>query len=266
MKPRFLTTIAASAALLLAAGCDRGADPDADAGAEPTAAAALEAGRDAAADAADAAAADAAAADAAAADATPVAQSAGRFELGTHYERLSPTQRTMTSDATQIEVAEGFWYGCPHCFNAEPFFERWLETKPDYVNFVRLPVTWNEVTRVHARVFYTAEALDKLDEMHTAIFREIHENGGRLLSEEELVAFFGRFDVSPAEFEEAWSSPTVTNVKLGRADEYNRRYKIDSVPTVIVNGKYKTDVGMAGGHEALIELIDELAAIEHTAH
>jgi protein dithiol oxidoreductase (disulfide-forming) len=43
----------------------------------------------------------------------------------------------------------------------------------------------------------------------------------------------------------------------------NRRYRIDSVPAVIVNGKYKTDIGMAGGEPQLFELIGELANSEH---
>jgi protein dithiol oxidoreductase (disulfide-forming) len=41
-----------------------------------------------------------------------------------------------------------------------------------------------------------------------------------------------------------------------------RRYRIDQVPTLIVNGKYLTDVGLAGGPEQLLELLNDLAASE----
>jgi thiol:disulfide interchange protein DsbA len=40
----------------------------------------------------------------------------------------------------------------------------------------------------------------------------------------------------------------------------NRRYKITGTPTVIVNGKYVTDVGMAGSEDKLFEVINALAA------
>ena len=50
--------------------------------------------------------------------------------------------------------------------------------------------------------------------------------------------------------------------KLQRADELNRRYRIQSVPTIIVNGKYTTDGGQAGSYDDLIALIDELVATE----
>src|SRR5690606_17094017 len=123
----------------------------------------------------------------------------GRFQLGVHYERLAPTQPT-SSSPDQVEVAEVFWYGCPHCYAFEPQLARWAEQRPEYVSFVRIPALWNPVLRTHARAFYTAEALGKLDEMHTALFTEIHENGNPLDTREALGAFFARFGVEAAEF------------------------------------------------------------------
>ena len=51
-----------------------------------------------------------------------------------------------------------------------------------------------------------------------------------------------------------------SNVK--RAVDLNKRYRITSTPTVIVNGKYVTDAGMAGSEEKLFEVINALAARE----
>lgn len=276
MKLRLVTIIAACAALTLVAACggpETTATGTAPAASAPTGAAddggaagaAAEAGTAAQAEAAAEAeaAADAVAADAAGAE--TVAESVGRFKLGTHYGRLSPTQRTMVADADSVEVTEAFWYGCPHCYAAEPFFQSWLESKPDYVTFVRLPITWDEVAVAHARLYYTVEALDKLEEMHPAIFDAIHKdpnNRNVLLSEEALVEFFGRFGVSAEQFREMWSSQSILEVKLPRAFEFMQRYEVDGVPAVIINGKYTTSVSEAGGHEALFELINELAAAE----
>jgi hypothetical protein len=41
-----------------------------------------------------------------------------------------------------------------------------------------------------------------------------------------------------------------------------RRYRIDSVPTFVIAGKYETDVTMAGGQANLFQLINDLAASE----
>jgi protein dithiol oxidoreductase (disulfide-forming) len=40
------------------------------------------------------------------------------------------------------------------------------------------------------------------------------------------------------------------------------RYRVEGVPAVIINGKYYSDVGMAGSHANLISLINDLAAAE----
>jgi thiol:disulfide interchange protein DsbA len=187
----------------------------------------------------------------------------GRFELGVHYLRLSPTQPT-SSNPDQVEVAEIFWYGCPHCYELDPLLERWREQAPDYVNFVRVPAVWNPTLQIHARAFYTAEALEKGDEMHAEFFREIHERRNGLDTEIALQEFFGRFDVDAEAFKSAFDSFAV-QAKLQRADELSRRYRISSVPTIIVNGKYTTDGPMVGSYEALLQLVDELTVAEREA-
>jgi protein dithiol oxidoreductase (disulfide-forming) len=189
------------------------------------------------------------------------APTTGRFEMGEHYLRLSPTQPTC-SNPDQVEVCESFWYGCPHCFTFDPLLEQWREGKPDYVNFVRVPAVWNSLLQLHARAFYTAEALGKGAEMHTELFREIHERGNALDSEAKLQEFFARFAVDAAAFKSTFDSFAV-QAKLQRADELSRRYRIESVPTIVVNGKYTTDAGQAGSYEDLLLLIDELAAAEN---
>src|SRR5262245_2728926 len=184
----------------------------------------------------------------------------GRFELGVHYLRLSPTQPT-SSNPDQVEVCEVFWYGCPHCNALDPMLEEWRKQLPDYVNFVRVPALWNPTLQIHARMFYTAQELGKGEEMHSAFFREIHERGNMLDTEAKIQEFFGRFGVDADAFKTAWDSFAVT-AKLQRADELNRRYRISSVPTIVVNGKYTTDGPMAGSYEALLEVVDELVAAE----
>jgi thiol:disulfide interchange protein DsbA len=50
--------------------------------------------------------------------------------------------------------------------------------------------------------------------------------------------------------------------KLQRADELNRRYRIQSVPTIIVNGKYTTSGDGVGNYEEWLQVVDELVAAE----
>ncbi len=192
--------------------------------------------------------------------ATPPTSS--QFREGSNYSRLVPAQPTSVPPG-KVEVVEVFWYGCGHCFALDPAIESWRgKGKPGYVEFVRVPAMWNDTTRMHARLYYTAELLGKLEALHTPIFREINVGGNQLNTVDKITAFFREHGVGSDEFQKAFSSFSVES-KLQRADFLNRRYRIESVPTVIVNGKYKTDVGMAGGEPQLFSLIGELAASEH---
>jgi len=185
-----------------------------------------------------------------------------KFKEGTHYQKIIPAQPTTVAPG-KVEVVEVFWYGCGHCFALDPKIESWrAKGKPAYVEFVRVPAMWNDATRMHARVFYTAELLGKLEQLHSAIFNEIHVKGDMLNNVDKIAAFFKANGVSKEEFDRVFSSFAVES-KLQRADLLNRRYKIESVPTVVVNGKYTTDVGTAGGEDPLFALIGELAASEH---
>lgn len=185
-----------------------------------------------------------------------------RFKEGTNYRKLVPAQPTSVPPG-KVEVVEVFWYGCAHCFALDPAIESWRgKGKAPYAEFVRIPAMWNDVTRLHARLYYTAESLGKLDALHTLIFREIHVNGDPLNTTEKMIAFFKKHGVSAEDFQKAFSSFAVES-KLQRADFLNRRYHVSSVPTFVVNGKYTSDVSQAGGEQQIFALIDELAAHEH---
>lgn len=193
-------------------------------------------------------------------------QSETRFTEGRHYTRLMPAQPTVTG-GDRIEVAEVFWYGCGHCATFDPIIEGWAEDIPSDVVFVRIPAVWNRTLQTHARAFYTAEVLARTDALedpeglHKAFFTEYHGNGNTLASEGRLKEFFARFGVDEESFDKAWNSFEVDQ-KLRRAADLNRRYGITGVPAIVVNGKYRTGGQEAGGYDTLLEVIDELVAVE----
>lgn len=188
------------------------------------------------------------------------------FVEGKHYVRLVPAQPTV-GGGDKVEVAEFFWYGCPHCFDFERYINRWAEDKPKNVRFVRVPAMWNRGLQLHAQLFYTEELLAKNgviedpEAFREAVFKEYHARGNRLASKDAIQEFFARFDVGEEEFESAWSSFEVDQ-KLRMAESLARRYAISGVPAVVVNGKYRSGGQEAGGYDSLLDLIDELVARE----
>lgn len=189
-----------------------------------------------------------------------------KYQEGKHYQRLVPSQPTI-GGADKIEVAEFFWYGCPHCYDLEPTINAWDADKPANVRFVRVPAMWNEVLQIHAKLFYTEEVLvrngviEDAAGFREAVFQEYHNRNNRMLNEQAIRKVFARFGVSDADFDKTWNSFEVAQ-KLRVAADLSRRYSISSVPAIVVNGKYRSGGAEAGSYPALIEVIDELIARE----
>jgi protein dithiol oxidoreductase (disulfide-forming) len=188
-----------------------------------------------------------------------------QWKAGTNYQLLATPQPTNAAPG-RVQIDEVFWYGCGHCFALEPALETWSARKPAYVDFVRIPVIWGQAHRQHAKLYYTIQALHR-PELHAQVFDAIHRRGMTLGSRDETearaqqLAFLQSKGVTEKEFNAAYDSMTVA-ANVQRAEQLTKNYAIGSVPTLIVNGKYSTGVGEAGGTEQLLSLLNDLAASE----
>jgi thiol:disulfide interchange protein DsbA len=191
---------------------------------------------------------------------------AGRWVAGTHYRVISPAQPTNAAPG-KVEVIEMFWYGCPHCYAFDPFLENWKQTLPAYIEFSRVPAMFNSAYRAHARLFYTLQALGKVDALHSKLFDEVQNKNHPLIAGDDAASlklqqeFAKANGISATDYARAFDSFSV-RTKLAQAEDMTLRYRVEGVPAVIINGKYYSDVGMAGSHANLISLINDLAAAE----
>jgi protein dithiol oxidoreductase (disulfide-forming) len=193
------------------------------------------------------------------------------WQEGVNYTRIVPAQPTAVAPG-QVEVLEFFWYACPHCYDLDPLVESWRKTKPAYVSFSRVPVTWSDGHRALAKLFYTVKSLGKLDQLHSDIFKEIQVNGDPLVArdpsdeaatERIQATFAAKEGIPEATFKNEYEHGFSVANDLRNADELVQRYRIDAVPRFVINGKYIADVGSAGGPEKLMALVGDLAAQEH---
>ena len=185
------------------------------------------------------------------------------FDEGIDYRRVVPAQPT-SAPAGKIEVVELFWYACPHCYQLEPHLDRWKESLPEDVVFVRLPAIFSPRWEPLARAYYAAELLGVVDRVHKPLFEAIHDKRRNLNDPANLAAFFEEHDVSREEFQRIWNSFGLT-ARVNRARELSQRYGVQSVPTLIVNGKYYTQGGLTGSHAATLQVVDHLIERERAA-
>ena len=132
------------------------------------------------------------------------------------------------------------------------------------------------MTREDARLFFTIESLGLLDKLHAEVFRQIHVKhkpftvirGGRVdaaATEKAARDFLTSNGVSAEDFAKHYRTFSAEN-KLRQAENLSRRYLLDHTPMIVVHGKYLTDAEMAGGHDQLFQLINDLAARERGAN
>lgn len=174
---------------------------------------------------------------------------------GVEYKKIPKEQSIAPA---KMKVVEVFGYTCPHCYNLEPSLHEWLKTKPKNVVFERMPVIFNNPNWIFlGKVYYTLEELGILDKAHEAYFHAIHRDKLQMYTVEQLAAFFVKYGAKEAEFIATFNSFKVDQLTR-KAHRLTREYGIEGVPAIIVNGKYRTDVPMAGGHEELWEVVDKL--------
>jgi thiol:disulfide interchange protein DsbA len=184
----------------------------------------------------------------------PAVQAANYLE-GIEYDRLPTAQPVDTGN--RIEVREVFWYGCPHCYTLEPHIQRWLKTKPANAEFVRMPGILRDSWEPQGRAYYTFEALGVLDKLHTPFFKAIHEGQQNLNDEASVANFVAQHGVDQNAFRKAYRSFSV-DAAVKNAIRLGERYGLDSVPSIIVDGKYRTSAAKAGSYEALMDIVNFL--------
>ena len=162
---------------------------------------------------------------------------------GAEYRTLDKAQ---TTDAgKKIEVTEFFWYSCPHCNAFEPALEEWVKKQGEHISFKRVPVAFRESFQPQQRLFYTLEAMGKVDEMQKKIFHAIHVEHKNLDTEAAIADFVATQGIDRKKFVDVYNSFGVQS-KLKRAMQLQEAYKIDGVPLVAIDGRYVTSPSIVG--------------------
>lgn len=199
-----------------------------------------------------------------------------KFDEGFHYDVLkSPVTTQTTGD--KVEVAELFWYSCPHCYQLEPTVDKYKAQMPDNVEFVPVPATLSPNWRNHAMLYYVGQMLDPegKKELHKKIFSAIHgkprRTGVAKGDAGAIKRFLQSLGYSKDTIDKAYGS-MLLKTKMSYTDRYaadlssrtvNGRRVVDSVPTIIVNGKYVTSPSrLEGGSQELIDVINYLTTLQ----
>jgi protein dithiol oxidoreductase (disulfide-forming) len=184
---------------------------------------------------------------------------AGAADLveGKDYVRLKNPQPVETGK--KIEVIEFFSYGCPHCSDLEPILQAWMQKLPPDVQFRRVPVMFQQRWEALAKIYYTLDAMGDETRLSPEVFKAVHVNGVPLYQDKAFFDWAASHGLDRTRVAEIYGSFAV-NSKFNRAKALAQAYNIQSVPTIVVDGKYLTASDRVGTHAAMPPVLDALVA------
>ena len=165
----------------------------------------------------------------------------------------------LEAPAGKIEVVEFFWYSCPHCNHFEPQLEAWLKKLPKDVYFRRVPVSFRPDFEPQQKLYYTLEAMGKVDATQKKVFDAIHIQQQKLTTADDIIAWAGAQGLDKAKFVETYNSFPIAT-KARKATQLQDQYKVQGVPAMGINGRFYTDGTQAGSMERALVVTDFLIA------
>lgn len=166
---------------------------------------------------------------------------------GAEYTVLSTPQPAQTA-GHKVEVMEFFMYHCPYCHALEPTLEQWVKKQGDNIVFKRIHIPYQGANDPETHLFLTLQAMGKSEAYQAKIFDAVGDivtrKRSETLTEQEVLDVAARLPgIDKAKFMETWNSFGVKTMLSRQAAIVSNNYKVDSTPTIIVDGKYVTSPG-----------------------
>lgn len=189
-----------------------------------------------------------------------VAAVPGAAHPGAQYVRLHHPQPVR--ETAKHEAVEFFWYDCTHSQQLELPLEQWAERHRADVALRRVPAVWpggpdEQVQLAHARLYYTLESLGVVDRLQLDVFRDVQEQRADLTTEDLAAGWALRHGLDTAKFRAAYGSAEVDRATR-EAPSLLTRYEVTELPTVVVQGRYRTGPSAAGGVDRMPAVLDRL--------
>ncbi|KXS55665.1 MAG: hypothetical protein AMR96_07125 [Candidatus Adiutrix intracellularis] len=183
------------------------------------------------------------------------------FQVDREYVELPSPPVLYEPEDGRVEVLSFFWYGCPHCYIVDFEVAAWAAQLPSDVRFVWLPVKFKAPVDFHARIFLTLEALGQGRETDRKVFAIFQDQGHFINTPAELPGLARDLKIDPALFVQTFNS-SVIQAKMEILEKLMNVYNLPGVPSMVIDGKYRFDIGMTHGPARYIKLADLLIARE----
>lgn len=187
----------------------------------------------------------------------PLAACAEDFKAGEHYEVLSKPA------TAKPEVKEFFSFYCPHCFSFEPIMDDIKKSMPKDAKFIKshvnfMPRSNPEIANGLGKALAALELLKKENQGVPVLFKHLHVDRKPFKSMNDVRDILvTKANIEPKKYDSAYNN----FMAAGRAKQMSteqKTYDIRSVPTLVINGKFKVKAGAVKSEEEYVKLVNYL--------
>jgi thiol:disulfide interchange protein DsbA len=122
-----------------------------------------------------------------------------------------------------------------------------------------VPVMFQQRWVPLAKIYYTLDALGVESKLSPDVFKAIHGSNVALWDTAKFYDWAASQGIDRKKVEEVFTSFAIDG-KVKRAMQLAQQYNVQSVPLVVVDGKFVTSSSDVGTHAQLPPAIDELVA------
>ena len=187
-----------------------------------------------------------------------LAAGAQDLEPGKDYGVVTPPQKT--DDPSKIVVIEFFSYGCPHCNAFNPSLTLWENRLPKDVRLEREAVIFGrQPWQKLAQIYYALQVVGKAEQLTPSVYGALHVERVNWQTDNDIIDWMAAHGVNRDEFAAAYNSFSMRTY-VTRGDQLATSYMVQSVPWIIVDGKYSRPISdnANGDFPAQLAIVDRL--------
>ena len=180
--------------------------------------------------------------------------SSGFAEIEGRYELLvtPPKMPPQAGSLKQVTIHEVFSFACPHCYNLNRKLPQLRKKFGNKIKIIPVPIGWNGYDP--GKLLYIAEEKGKGDEVKDMIFDFYHIRGlGKAMYSRDKLQFVAKRVGLTSEFNKRMDDPKIVK-KMNAGIQFAKNFKIDSTPTLVIEGALKT----SADYDNLVLIINSL--------
>lgn len=187
----------------------------------------------------------------------PPAVPADGFQVGREYEAIIGPVVLYEPDDGRVEVLSYFWYNCGSCYAIDAEMHEWAATLPADVHFIRRPAAFNPAVNFHARIYLTLRAMGLGFEADQAVFNLFQKERKPVNQPGQLADLARALKVDKDKLIQTFNSPEI-EAELARVVKSMDDYNLPGVPAMVIDGRYRFDIGTAHGPDGYKKLAEYL--------